>query len=165
MVYRRIMVPRAIGFAVFLDVFANKRYPYVSYFERCQDWLINGEAKTAEALNSALQGVQRKLAAVTDAASDEYQDIECTVELLQEQLEALSNPSAPVATETQAPEAPQQYSADTSALAVGGEVNLDLSGLHPRESQPMNLSEQQKLAALDSLLSSNPLLGKGMPKK
>ncbi len=65
----------------------------MSYFERCQDWLLNGEAKSTEALNGALQGIERKLAALSDHETDDYQDLECTAGLLQEQLALLTPPA------------------------------------------------------------------------
>jgi hypothetical protein len=129
---------------------------YVSYFERCQDWLLNGEAKSPEALNGALQGIERKLAALSDRETDDYQDLECTVGLLQEQL-ALVVPSVPSAEATLSREAPVET---TTAVA---EPALDSQGLHPAAGQPINLTPQQKVQALENLLS-NPLLAKGMPK-
>ena len=119
----------------------------MSYFERCQDWLLNGEARSTEALTGALQGIERKLVALSDQATNDYQDLECTAELLQEQL-ALPVPNAEATLSRQAP-------AEGPAL--------DLQGLHPVESQAINLNPQQKAQALEHLLS-NPLLARGMPK-
>lgn len=129
----------------------------MSYFERCQDWLINGEAKSEEALHGALQGIERKLAAVSERESEDFQDLECTVELLQEQLELLSQP-VPAQVPAAAP-----VVADAPAAASSAEPALDLQGLHPLETQPIQLNQQEKAQALEDLLS-NPLLGKGMPK-
>lgn len=117
----------------------------MSYFERCQDWLDRGEGNTVVAVDKALQGIQRKLAVLTDTGSDEYQDLECTVNLLQDQLELLANPKPDM------------------SLSKGGEVSLDLGGLHPEADDPLHLSVTEKAQVLDTLLS-NPLLAKGMPK-
>jgi len=133
----------------------------VSYFERCQDWLISGETKSAEALTGALQGIERKLSALGDHEAEDYQDLECTLELLQEQLELLSQP---VPQQVQ-PVAPVVLDAQPAAVgtSTAPEPALDLQGLHPLDGQPINLNQQQKAQALESLLS-NPWLGKGMPK-
>lgn len=133
----------------------------MSYFERCQDWLVSGEPKSSEALTGALQGIERKLSALSGDETEDYQDLECTLELLQEQLELLAQPEAhqtpPVAQMT--PDA--QLAAVEQPVAP--EPTLDLQGLHPLDGQPINLNQQQKAQALESLLN-NPLLGKGMPK-
>jgi len=133
----------------------------VSYFERCQDWLLNGGPKSVEALNGALQGIERKLSALSDRATEDYQDLECTLELLQEQLELLAQsqqtqvpPSAPV---------PELAPAAQQAQPAIAEPGLDFQGLHPLETQPINLTQQQKQQTLENLLT-NPLLVKGMPK-
>ncbi len=129
----------------------------MSYFERCQDWLAQGEGRTEEALKSALQGIQKKLSSLDDAATDEYQDLECTQELLQDQLQLLPTPvqSQPLdATNSSAASKPIEEPS----------VDLDTSSLHPLEVDEIQLNVEQKREAIDSMLQ-NPLLARGMPRK
>jgi len=132
----------------------------VSYFERCQDWLLNGESKSLEALTGALQGIERKLSALSDETTEDFQDLECTVELLQEHMGLLAQPL-----QNQAPSSVALVDVPPAAQLAPSttEPALDFQGLHPLDTQPIHLTQEQKAQALESLLS-NPLLGKGMPK-
>jgi len=117
-----------------------------SYLSRCETWLESDPALTSEGLNQTIEKFTRQLQSNAGGDSGLQQDLQDTIDLLNNHLVELLGPDA------EEPEvigqAPSSKSADTNI-----EPLLDLSPLLPLEQQAMNLSPEEKQQRLADLLA------------
>ncbi len=117
-----------------------------SYLSRCEAWLESDPALTSEGLNQTIEKFTRQLQSNARGDSGLQQDLQDTIDLLNNHLVELLGPDA------EEPEvigqAPSSKSADTNT-----EPLLDLSPLLPLEQQAMNLSPEEKRQRLADLLA------------
>jgi len=100
---------------------------------------------TSEGLNQTIEKFTRQLQSSLGADSVLQQDLQDTIDLLNNHLVDLLGPDG---------EEPEAYSGAPAPQSTNTEPLLDLSPLLPLEQQAMNLSPEEKQQRLADLLSS-----------
>jgi len=118
-----------------------------SYLSRCEAWLESDPALTSEGLNQTIEKFTRQLQSNIGGDTVVQQDLQDTIDLLNNHLVELLGPDAEEPEILR--EAPSSQSASASTESL-----LDLSPLLPLEQQAMNLSREEKQQRLADLLAS-----------
>lgn len=121
-----------------------------SYLSRCEAWLESDPSLTCDGLNQTIEKFTRQLQSNKTADSALQQDLQDTIELLNNHLVELLGP------DVEEPEVLSEVLSPQSALksTKAAEPLLDLSPLLPLDQQPMNLSAEEKQQRLADLISS-----------
>jgi|GEM_PF-1346046 len=148
-----------------------------SYYQRCVAWLANEAQLSVEALESTIEKFAHQLRTMASAGPELRQDLQATLNLLNEKLAELSPPPGhDIAPATEAAAVVAAVSNPASAPVVDGsatgsdgeelEYHFDPSPLTPLDSGEPNatLTAEEKEAKLAELLSSEAL-SRGMPTK
>jgi len=116
-----------------------------SYLSRCEAWLESDPTLTSEGLNQTIEKFTRQLQSNKEGDSVLQQDLQDTIDLLNNHLVELLGPDG---------EEPEAFSEAPSSQSASTESLLDLSPLLPLEQHATNLSPEEKQQRLADLLSS-----------
>lgn len=126
--------------------------PPTSYFARCQQWLDSDSTITVEGLEQTIEKFSRQLGSEQAADSMLKEDLQNTLDLLNNHLVELLGPdgeSSLAVSVSAAESAPGSPEGDEPSV----DTLLDFSPLQPIDTQPLHLSDSEKRERIAEMLA------------